>query len=497
MTDRLKSRKIKDVRTSNNDQWPVGQVAKTLPFHGGIESSILSRAIQYPPKNRAYVRFLLHSMAFVDKSTIEVKSGKGGDGQVSFRREKFVDKGGPFGGDGGKGGSVVFVADEGLRTLMDFRYNRHFKAPAGGNGATKGMTGKSADDLRIKVPLGTLVYDEQTNQLLADMYEHGQEYLVVKGGRGGRGNMRFATPANPAPEISENGEPAITKKIKLELKVLADVGLVGFPSAGKSTFLSVVSNATPKIADYHFTTLSPNLGMVKLDDGKDFVIADLPGLIEGASQGAGLGLEFLRHIERTRVILHLVDITSNNGLEFEPYEAYAKILNELKEYDEALLLRPQIVVATKMDLPEANEKFEEFKKAIQDNPILDTVPTVMSISAVTGDGVSHLLQETAKTLEEIPINHFEVVDDNHQLYTLDQQDDFEVQADPVGEGWIIVGQKIEKIFAMTNKNHDQSLRRFARQMKTMGVDDALRAAGAEPGDDVRINDSDFVFEFEE
>lgn len=437
-------------------------------------------------------------MAFVDKATIEIKSGKGGDGQVAFRREKFVDKGGPFGGDGGKGGSIVFVADEGLRTLMDFRYNRHFKAPAGGNGATKGMTGKSADDLRIKVPLGTLIYEEESGKLLADMYQNGQEFLAVKGGRGGRGNMRFAPPANPAPEISENGEPAITKKIKLELKVLADVGLVGFPSAGKSTFLSVVSNANPKIADYHFTTLSPNLGMVKLGDGKDFAIADLPGLIEGASDGAGLGLEFLRHIERTRVILHLIDITSNNGLEFGPYQAYQKILNELKQYDSSLLQRPQIVVATKMDLPEANQKFSEFEKEVQAKPILATVPKIVGISAVTGDGVNQLLQETAQILAEIPINHFEVdLDDDHQLYQLEADDGFEIVKDQDEQTWVIVGSKIEKLFAMTNKNHDQSLRRFARQIKTLGVDDALREAGAQPGDEVRINDSDFIFEFEE
>lgn len=444
------------------------------------------------------LKHFIKNMAFVDKATIEIKSGKGGDGQVAFRREKFVDKGGPFGGDGGKGGSVVFVADEGLRTLMDFRYNRHFKAPAGGNGATKGMTGKSADDLRIKVPLGTLIYEEESGKLLADMYQNGQEFLAVKGGRGGRGNMRFAPPANPAPEISENGEPAITKKIKLELKVLADVGLVGFPSAGKSTFLSVVSNANPKIADYHFTTLSPNLGMVKLGDGKDFAIADLPGLIEGASDGAGLGLEFLRHIERTRVILHLIDITSNNGLEFGPYQAYQKILNELKQYDSSLLQRPQIVVATKMDLPEANQKFSEFEKEVQAKPILATVPKIVGISAVTGDGVNQLLQETAKILAEIPINHFEVdLDDDHQLYQLEADDGFEIVKDQDEQTWVIVGSKIEKLFAMTNKNHDQSLRRFARQIKTLGVDDALREAGAQPGDEVRINDSDFIFEFEE
>ena len=248
------------------------------------------------------------TMAFVDQAEIEVKAGKGGDGIVSFRHEKFVAMGGPFGGDGGHGGSIILKVDEGLRTLMDFRYNRHFKAQPGGNGGTKGMTGASSDDRYIKVPQGTIVKDADTGEVLGDMLENGQELVVAKGGRGGRGNIHFATPANPAPELSENGEPGEIRNLKLELRVLADVGLVGFPSAGKSTLLSVVSNAKPKVAAYHFTTLAPNIGMVRLPDERDFVMADLPGLIEGAAQGVGLGFQFLRHVERTKVILSLIHI---------------------------------------------------------------------------------------------------------------------------------------------------------------------------------------------
>ncbi|WP_039968669.1 GTPase ObgE, partial [Weissella confusa] len=266
-------------------------------------------------------------MAFVDQVKIFVKAGKGGDGAVSFRHEKYINMGGPFGGDGGHGGSVVMEVDEGLRTLMDFRYKRHFKATPGGNGATKGMTGKSADDLIIKVPQGTTITDAETGRVIGDLTEQGQRLVVAQGGRGGRGNMRFASSTNPAPEIAENGEPGEELDIALELKVLADVGLVGFPSVGKSTLLSVVTAAKPKVAAYHFTTLVPNLGMVRLEDGRDFVMADLPGLIEGASQGVGLGIQFLRHVERTRVILHMIDMSGIDPEE-DPYENYVKINNE-------------------------------------------------------------------------------------------------------------------------------------------------------------------------
>src|SRR5699024_8899465 len=279
---------------------------------------------------------------FVDQIKIEVKAGKGGDGMVAFRREKYVPNGGPAGGDGGKGGSIILKVDQGLRTLMDFRYHRIFKAKPGQNGMIKGMYGRGADDTYISVPQGTTVTDAETGELLGDLVEADDELVVAKGGRGGRGNIKFASPKNPAPEIAENGEPGEERKLKLELKVLADVGLVGFPSVGKSTLLSVVTSAKPKIAEYHFTTLVPNLGMVRLDDGRDYVMADLPGLIEGASQGVGLGIQFLRHVERTRVILHLIDMSGVEGR--DPYDDFVKINEELKVYDPTLLDRPQIVV---------------------------------------------------------------------------------------------------------------------------------------------------------
>ena len=294
---------------------------------------------------------------FVDQVKIQVKAGKGGDGAVAFRREKYVPNGGPAGGDGGKGGSVVLKVDEGLRTLMDFRFHRIFKAQPGQNGMIKGMYGRGAKDLYIDVPQGTTVTDAETGEILGDLIDASQELVVAKGGRGGRGNIHFASAKNPAPEIAENGEPGVERTIQLELKVLADVGLVGFPSVGKSTLLSVVTSAKPKIADYHFTTLVPNLGMVRLDDGRDFVMADLPGLIEGASQGVGLGIQFLRHVERTRVILHLIDMSGVEGR--DPFDDYKKINAELATYDPLLLERPQIVVASKMDMPDSSDNLEK------------------------------------------------------------------------------------------------------------------------------------------
>ena len=438
-------------------------------------------------------------MAFVDQAEIEVKAGKGGDGIVSFRHEKFVAMGGPFGGDGGHGGSIIFRVDEGLRTLMDFRYNRHFKAQPGGNGGTKGMTGASADDRYIKVPQGTTVKDAETGEVLGDLLEHGQELVIAKGGRGGRGNIRFATPANPAPELSENGEPGEIKKIKLELKVLADVGLVGFPSAGKSTLLSVVSNAKPKVAAYHFTTLAPNIGMVRLDDDRDFVMADLPGLIEGASQGIGLGFQFLRHVERTRVVLHLVDMSGIEGT--DPYTQYRKILDELKQYDETILSRPQIVVPTKMDMPDSAENLVAFREQVAVDSGLPEQPLIMPISALTRDGVKELMHVTADMLATAPAPESyrtEVVIDHASEKTYEftpEHHEFTVEWSEETEEWIVGGAEVEKLFLMTNIQRDATIMRFGRQLRHMGVDDALREAGAKDGDDVRINNSDFVFEF--
>lgn len=436
-------------------------------------------------------------MAFVDQVKIFVKAGKGGDGAVSFRHEKYINMGGPFGGDGGHGGSVVMEVDEGLRTLMDFLYKRHFKATPGGNGATKGMTGKSADDLIIKVPQGTTITDAETGRVIGDLTEQGQRLVVAQGGRGGRGNMRFASSTNPAPEIAENGEPGEELDIALELKVLADVGLVGFPSVGKSTLLSVVTAAKPKVAAYHFTTLVPNLGMVRLEDGRDFVMADLPGLIEGASQGVGLGIQFLRHVERTRVILHMIDMSGIDPEE-DPYENYVKINNELAEYDPALLERPQIIVPTKMDMPDAEETLAEFKKKLAADPDVPEDVEIMPISSLTRQGLEPLMQRTADLLDETPAfipKGMEPDENETALYEFtEDRTPFEIDRDEDGT-WILYGDEIERLFKRTNTNYTESMMRFARQLRFMGVDEALRDAGARGGDTVQI--LDFAFEFEE
>ncbi|WP_353990259.1 GTPase ObgE [Pediococcus argentinicus] len=428
---------------------------------------------------------------FVDQVKIDVKAGNGGNGIVAFRREKFVPNGGPAGGDGGRGGSVVFKVDSGMRTLMDFRYKRKFKADPGRNGMNKQMTGRSAQDLVIGVPGGTIVKDAETGEVIGDLVDVDQELVVAKGGRGGRGNMHFASPRNPAPEISENGEPGDERIISLELKVLADVGLIGFPSVGKSTLLSVVTSAKPKIAEYHFTTLVPNLGMVQLDNGKDFVIADIPGLIEGASQGVGLGFEFLRHVERTKVLLHLVDMSGIT--EIEPFDNFKKINNELRKYNPALMERYQIIVPTKMDVSGADENLKEFTEKLKaDSEFADT--EVFPISAITHDGLQNLMKRTAEVLEELPDNPLveeETIDSQNYSYSEDKG--FEINNE---DGlWVITGPKIERLFKMTDTTHDESMLRFARQMRGMGIDDELRSLGAKNGDSVQI--LDFVFEFVE
>ncbi|EJR7028193.1 GTPase ObgE [Listeria monocytogenes] len=426
---------------------------------------------------------------FVDQVKIYVKAGNGGDGMVAFRREKFVPNGGPAGGDGGKGADVVFVVDEGLRTLVDFRFKRIFKAEHGEHGMSKSMHGRGAEDLVVKVPQGTIVKDIDTGEIIADLVAHGQRAVIAKAGRGGRGNKRFATPANPAPELSENGEPGQERNVQLELKVLADVGLVGFPSVGKSTLLSVVSAARPKIAAYHFTTIVPNLGMVDAGDGRSFVVADLPGLIEGASQGVGLGHQFLRHIERTRVIVHVIDMSGSEGR--VPYEDYMAINNELEQYNLRLMERPQIIVANKMDMPDAEENLNEFKTKIAED-----IP-VFPISAVTKTGLRELLLAIADKLEttpEFPLNEIlEQEDEDTVLYKyVAEEPDFEISREPDGT-FVLSGAKIERLFTMTNFERDASISRFARQLRAMGVDEALRKRGAKDGDIVRLLDYEFEF----
>ncbi|MGG1400399.1 GTPase ObgE [Bacillus salipaludis] len=426
---------------------------------------------------------------FVDQVKVYVKGGDGGNGMVAFRREKYVPNGGPAGGDGGKGANVVFVVEEGLRTLMDFRYQRHFKAPRGEHGMSKSMHGRNAKDMVVKVPPGTVVTDAETNEVIADLVEHGQRAVIAKGGRGGRGNNRFATPANPAPEIAENGEPGQERDVILELKLLADVGLVGFPSVGKSTLLSVVSAARPKIAEYHFTTIVPNLGMVETEDNRSFVMADLPGLIEGAHEGVGLGHQFLRHIERTRVIVHVIDMAATEGR--DPYEDYLTINKELKEYNLRLTERPQIIVANKMDMPDAEENLQKFKERLEEEY------PIFPISAVTRKGLRDLLFAIADKLEEtpeFPLEHEEEQTGVHRvLYKHEKDpDNFKITREPDGS-FVVAGEKVERLFKMTDFSREESVRRFSRQLRGLGVDDALRQRGAKDGDIVKLLEFEFEF----
>lgn len=424
---------------------------------------------------------------FVDQVKVYVKGGDGGNGMVAFRREKYVPMGGPAGGDGGKGSNVVFVVEEGLRTLMDFRYQRHFKAPRGEHGMGKSQHGKNAEDMIVKVPPGTVVSDVDTGQVIADLVTHGQKAIIAKGGRGGRGNIRFASPANPAPEIAENGEPGQERNIMLELKVLADVGLVGFPSVGKSTLLSVVSAARPKIAEYHFTTIVPNLGVVETEDGRSFVMADLPGLIEGAHEGVGLGHQFLRHIERTRVIVHVIDMSAMEGR--DPYEDYLTINKELSAYNLRLTERPQIVVANKMDMPDAEEHLQRFKEKVKEEV------QIFPISAISRHGVRDLLFAIANLLETTPEFPLEAVEEapSTVMYKFEKkQQDFTITKQSDGS-FDVSGPELEKLFKMTDFTRDESVRRFARQLRGMGIDEALRERGAKNGVTVRILEYEFEF----
>ncbi|AFV72655.1 GTPase Obg [Streptococcus agalactiae] len=432
---------------------------------------------------------------FLDTAKISVKAGRGGDGMVAFRREKYVPNGGPWGGDGGKGGSVIFKVNEGLRTLMDFRYNHNFKAKAGKKGMTKGMHGRGAEDLIVSLPPGTTVRDANTGKVITDLVEHDQEFVVARGGRGGRGNIRFATPRNPAPEIAENGEPGEERELQLELKILADVGLVGFPSVGKSTLLSVVSAAKPKIGAYHFTTIVPNLGMVRTKSGDSFAMADLPGLIEGASQGVGLGTQFLRHIERTRVILHVIDMSASEGR--DPYDDYISINNELETYNLRLMERPQIIVANKMDMPDSEENLAAFKEKLAANyDEFDDMPMIFPISSLAHQGLENLMDATAELLantEEFLLYDETDMQEDEAYYGFNEDErPFEITRDDDAT-WVLYGDKLEKLFVMTNMERDESIMKFARQLRGMDVDEALRERGAKDGDIVRIGNFEFEF----
>lgn len=424
---------------------------------------------------------------FIEQAKISVKGGDGGNGMISFRREKYVPKGGPAGGNGGNGGNVVFVVDEGLRTLMDFRYKRRFSADNGQHGMSKRQHGRDSEDLKLKVPPGTIIKDETTGQILADLVTHGQQAIIVKGGRGGRGNVCFSTAKNPAPNIAENGEPGEERDLILDLKVMADVGLVGFPSVGKSTLLSVVSKARPKIADYHFTTLVPNLGVVATEDNRSFVMADLPGLIEGAHQGVGLGHQFLRHIERTKVIVHLVDMSGLEGR--NPYEDYKTIINELKEYDARLVSLPQVIVASKMDMPDAEENLAIFKKEIEDDI------AIFPISTLNQKGIRELLFSVADLVEKTPSSVIAQQEEEvgNVTYKFESDRDKLFITRESDGTFVVSGQELEKLFKMTNFSHHESVQRFARQLRNMGVDSALRERGAKDGDTVKILEYEFSF----
>ena len=422
---------------------------------------------------------------FVDEVEIKVEAGKGGDGCLAFRREKFVEMGGPYGGNGGHGGDIIFKVDEGLSTLLDLRYQKTLKAPNGENGRGKNQHGKGAEPLIVKVPLGTVVTDLDTGFIIADLSHKDQEEVIAKGGRGGRGNTAFKTQTNTAPNFAENGEEGEHKTLKVEVKMLADVGLVGLPSVGKSTIISCVSKSKPKIAAYHFTTLNPNLGVVRSSNGKSFVMADLPGLIEGASNGEGLGDKFLRHIERTKVIAHVIDMAGSEGR--DPYEDYLLINKELEAFNEKLMKKPMIIVANKMDIEGAKENLEKFKEKVD--------LKIFEVSAAMNQGLQKVVDELASMLEEIPENP--LYDDSqiesHVLYKFKKEEPFTITKED--DVWVISGKEVERLFKMTKFSSEEAIYRFAKKLRRMGIDQKLEELGAQVGDQVRI--LDFYFDYKD
>ena len=421
---------------------------------------------------------------FIDEVLVELYAGDGGNGCMAFRREKYIPMGGPFGGNGGKGSDIIFKVDEGLNTLIDLRYKKQIKGKKGANGEGKAKQGKNSEDIIIRVPLGTVITDCDTGLIIADLTKKGDEVIVAKGGRGGRGNMAFATRSNPAPSFAENGEPGEYKKVKIELKLLADVGLVGMPSVGKSTLISKISASKPKIAAYHFTTLSPNLGVVRVSENKSFVVADLPGLIEGASLGEGLGDKFLKHIERTRVIAHVIDMSGYEGR--NPYDDYVTINHELENFGHDLMKKPQIVIANKMDLESSKEYLKEFQEKVKDVKIYP-------ISAYHSEGLKEVLKELEDILESIPKQplYEEEKFESHVLYKFKKEQPFTITKD--NDTWVVRGDEVEKLLKMTKFSSDQAMTRFANKLRRMGIDDRLRELGAEDGDYVRILDYEFEY----
>ncbi len=419
---------------------------------------------------------------FIDKAILDVCAGNGGNGMVAFRHEKYIEKGGPSGGDGGRGGSVYFVGSSSINTLLEFKYRKKIVAPNGENGKGKQCYGKKGEDIYVKVPLGTIIYDEINNYVIADINENNQQVLIAKGGRGGRGNCHFANSRYQAPEIAENGEPGEKLKIRLELKLLADVGLVGFPSVGKSTLLSVVSAARPEIASYHFTTLSPNLGVVQLQD-KSFVMADLPGLIEGASQGKGLGFQFLRHIERCRVLLHVIDMAATDGR--DPYQDYLTIKEELKQYNPELLKRPQLILANKMDQEEASLFLKEFKEKLQDD-----IP-IYPISAITHQNIQPVIQKIFEILDKTPLFPLFIDKEEYKVYEYHEEEFCQVKKE---KGiYIVYGKPVENLYQRSNLSTDAGVLKFIRILRYNGVEEKLKEAGIQDGDTVKVVEYEFEY----
>ena len=422
----------------------------------------------------------------VDEVEIKVEAGDGGDGCTAFRREKYIEMGGPYGGNGGRGADIIFKVDEGLHTLLDLRYQKTIKAAKGENGRGKNQHGAGAENLIVKVPQGTVVTDLDTGFIIADLSKKDQQEVIAKGGRGGRGNTAFKTQTNTAPDYSEKGEEGEKKTLKVEVKMLADVGLVGLPSVGKSTIISMISRSKPKIAAYHFTTLTPNLGVVRASEGRSYVVADLPGLIEGASHGEGLGDKFLRHIERTRVIAHVIDMSGSEMR--DPYEDYILINKELKEFNEKLIEKPQIIIANKMDIPGAKENLEEFKKKVD--------VEIYEISAATNQGLDKVINRLADLLDEIPAYplYDESQIESHVLYKFKKEEPFTIRKEDEGV-WVIEGKEVERIFKMTKFSSEEAVYRFSKKLRRMGIDDKLQELGAEEGDQVRI--LDFYFDYKD
>ena len=424
---------------------------------------------------------------FVDEVIIKLIAGKGGDGCTSFRREKFIPLGGPNGGNGGKGADIIFQVEKGLKTLVDLKYKKQIKGDKGVNGKGSNMHGAKAEDVIVKVPEGTTLIDEETGLVICDLIHDGDTFTVCHGGRGGRGNKAFATQEDPAPKMSEFGEPGEERIVKCELKVLADVGLVGMPSVGKSTILSLISGANPKIAAYHFTTLNPNLGVVKLKDQRTFVMADLPGLIEGASEGAGLGEKFLKHAMRTKVIGHVLDMGAFEGR--DPLEDYKIIRKEVEAYDDKLTRKPELIIANKMDLPDAKENLRRFKEVYPELPIVE-------VTAMNAEGTEEMIIKLADMLEQVELEpiYEETSYESHIIYKFKNEKPYTISRDDSGV-WIIKGAEIEKLLKMTKFYEDEGAQRFARKLRGMGVEDELERLGAERGDDVQI--LDFIFTFKE